>query len=289
MFLGIRITPVPSGHFLDQQQYAQAILQASGFLNCKPSPTPISLKPQTHKASTQPSHDPTLYRQLASSLQYLTITRLDVAFATNQICQHMHDPQPGDFQALKRLLSYIQGTITYGLPPLHTNLDLTTYVDVDWASDNTDQKSTTGFCTFLGSNLISWTLKKQNTVAKSSTEAEYRALAAATSDILWLRRLLREFDASQTQPTKIFCDNTSAIALAKNPIFHARTKHIEIDYHFISHHINNKEIKVLHINSIAQHADLLTKPLPTSRFQELRTKLTILARDNQFEGAVRIH
>ncbi|XP_020695419.1 uncharacterized protein LOC110108904 [Dendrobium catenatum] len=126
MFLGIRITPVPDGHFLDQQQYSQAILQTSGFLNCKPSTTPIALKSQTQTAPAQPSHDSTFYRQLVGSLQYLTITRPDITFSTNQICQHMHDPKPINFKAMKRLLRYIQGTIAYGLALLYSNLDLST-------------------------------------------------------------------------------------------------------------------------------------------------------------------
>ncbi|KAI0494924.1 hypothetical protein KFK09_025070 [Dendrobium nobile] len=162
----------------------------------------------------------------------------------------MHDPQPRHFQALKRLLLYIQGTITFGIPLLQSLLNLSTYVDADWASDPHDRKSTIGFCTFLGSNLISWSIKKQTTVAKSSTEAEYRALASATPDIVWLRRLLQDFDVKQIQPTKVYCDNTFAIALARNPVFHARTKHIEIDYHFISQHLKEKEIELLHISSV---------------------------------------
>ncbi|KAI0524561.1 hypothetical protein KFK09_003938 [Dendrobium nobile] len=157
----------------------------------------------------------------------------------------MHDPQPCHFQALKWLLRYIQGTITYDFPLLPSPLTLSTYVDVDYAFDVYDRKSTTGFCMFLGLNLISWYVKKQTTVAKSSTEAEYRALASSTSDIIWLRCLLQEFDAKQLHPTEVFCDNTSAIALTKNPVFHARTKHIKIDYHFISQHIKEKEIEVL--------------------------------------------
>ncbi|KAI0531140.1 hypothetical protein KFK09_000692 [Dendrobium nobile] len=160
LFLGIRITSTPSGVFLDQQQYAQSILDASGFSNCKPSPTPIALKPTITSTAPAPFGDATFYLQITGSLQYLTITRPDIAFAANQICQHMHDPQPHHFQALKRLLRYIQGTLTFGIPLTKSSPNLSTYVDADWASDPSDQKSTTGFCTFLGSNLISWSVKK---------------------------------------------------------------------------------------------------------------------------------
>ncbi|KAI0524695.1 hypothetical protein KFK09_004077 [Dendrobium nobile] len=285
LFLGIMISFTPYGLFLDQQQYASDILSSAGFLNCKPLPTPIT--PRSSCSATQDTLllQPTNYRRLAGSLQYLTITRPGLAFATNQLCQHMHDPKPIHIQALKRVLRYIQGTLDYGLPLCNSDLTLQTYVDADWASDSTDRKSISGFCTFLGQNLIFWSVKKQITIAKSSTETEYRALAAATSDVIWLRRLLFDFDATPTGPTTIFCDNVSALALANNSVFHARTKHIEIYYHFISHHIKHGEISVQHIHSIDQSADILTKSLPINRFQHLRTKLTIRSKDSQFEGA----
>ncbi|PKU80093.1 Retrovirus-related Pol polyprotein from transposon TNT 1-94 [Dendrobium catenatum] len=196
----------------------------------------------------------------------------------------MHHPRNCDFNTLKRLLRYIQGTISFGLPITHGELQLRTYTDADWAADTTDRKSTTGSCTFLGPNLLTWTVKKQTTVAKSSTEAEYRALSSATSDVLWLRRLAAEFNIPQSAPTTIFCDNTSAIALSNNPVFHARTKHIEIDYHFISGHIQNGDIHIAHISSTDQIADILTKSLPLKQFQTLRHKLTIRSPNDQFEG-----
>ncbi|XP_020676955.1 uncharacterized protein LOC110095664 [Dendrobium catenatum] len=122
----------------------------------------------------------------------------------------MHDPSIVYFQALKRLLRYVQGTLHYGLPIIPSEPTLNTYIDADWAFDHSDWKSITGFCSYLGANLISWCVKKQITMARSSTEAEYRALASATSDTLWLRHLLAEFHISQSQPAHIHCDNLSA-------------------------------------------------------------------------------
>ncbi|XP_020687953.1 uncharacterized protein LOC110103535 [Dendrobium catenatum] len=174
--------------------------------------------------------DLTLFRKLAGSLQYLSNTRPNIAFATNSICQRMHHPRNCDFHALKRLLRYIKGTLNFGLPITHGNLQLRTYTDADWAADPTDRKSTTGYCTFLGLNLISWSVKKQSTVVKSSTEAEYMSLSSSTSDILWLHRLVAEFH-TQTNPTAIFCDNTSAIVLANNP------PPLQLyNHHSVSHH-----------------------------------------------------
>ncbi|PKU66248.1 Retrovirus-related Pol polyprotein from transposon TNT 1-94 [Dendrobium catenatum] len=275
LFLGIQVVRQPSGIFLTQQHYAEQLIKESGLEDCNQSPTPFSPKTNSCSTQTEPFSDPTLYRRLAGSLQYLSITRPDIAFATNQVCQHMHQPTVQDFQSLKRLLRYIKGTTSFGLPLTSGELILQTYTDADWASDSSDRKSISGFCTFLGPNLISWTVKKQVTVAKSSTEAEYRSLSAATSDVIWLRRLAEEFDLPQTTPTLIHCGNTSAIALAKNPVFHARTKHIEIDYHFIRQHIASGEISIHHISSTEQIADILTKQFNPARFHELRRKLTI--------------
>ncbi|XP_020677070.2 uncharacterized protein LOC110095752 [Dendrobium catenatum] len=219
--------------------------------------------------------DAATYRRIAGALQYLTITRPDIAHAVNTLSQHLQIPEQIHLYLLKRLLRYIKGTINYGLPISKSSLTLRTYSDADWAGDPVTRKSTSGFCTFLGSTIISWTVKKQTTVSRSSTESEYRALAAATADTIWLKRLLADFQISHDEPVSVFCDNTSAIALANNPVFHARTKHIEIDQRFIRDHIQQRTINLLPISTVDQLADILTKPLPTLRFKQLRLKLTI--------------
>ncbi|PKU62304.1 putative mitochondrial protein [Dendrobium catenatum] len=219
--------------------------------------------------------DPTMYRKLTGALQYLCLTRPDIAYSVNLLSQHMHQPMPEHTYLLKRLLRYIKGTLQYGIPITKSNLLLTSFSDADWASDPISRKSTTGYCSFLGDSLISWTVKKQTTVARSSTESEYRALAALTADIAWLRRLLTDFGISQDKPTELFCDNTSAIALANNPVFHARTKHIEIDHRFVRDHIQQQNIRILPISTTDQIADILTKSLSTPRFHLLRDKLTV--------------
>ncbi|PKU68172.1 Retrovirus-related Pol polyprotein from transposon TNT 1-94 [Dendrobium catenatum] len=274
LFLGIQVTKANNNYFLHQEHYARDLLNMAGFQDCKPSDTPLGLKPRI-QPDDQPYSDPTHFRKLAGSLQYLSITRPDIAFATNNICQHMHSPRNRDYKDLKRLLRYVKATLAFGLPISTGDSTLRVYTDADWASDQADRKSVSGFCIFLGSTLISWHAKKQATVAKSSTEAEYRSLSSATSDTIWLRRLLAEFQLSQFKPTPIYCDNTSAIAIAHNPVFHARTKHIEIDYHFISDHIKHGDIQLHHISSEDQIADIFTKPLSTKRFNTLRSKLTI--------------
>ncbi|PKU61453.1 Retrovirus-related Pol polyprotein from transposon TNT 1-94 [Dendrobium catenatum] len=275
LFLGIQVIQQPDGIFLTQQHHAEKILRETNLQDSKPASTPSTLKSKLPEQDLLQYSDPTLYRHIAGSLQYLSITRPDIAYATNQLCQHMHQPSNADFQALKCLLRYLKGTVTYGLPIRSGDLTLRAFTDADWAADSTDRKSISGYCTFLGPTLVSWTVKKQVTVAKSSTEAEYRALSAATSEVIWLRRLLDELGMTQTVPTTIHCDNISAMAIAKNPILHARTKHIEIDYQFIRHHLHSDSIRLAHIPSTDQVADIFTKSFVSARFHDLRRKLTI--------------
>ncbi|KAI0494792.1 hypothetical protein KFK09_024935 [Dendrobium nobile] len=188
----------------------------------------------------------------------------------------MHNPESKHFYLLKRLLRYIKGSLHFGLPITKTDLVLKSFLDADWAVDPITRKSTTGFCSFFGSTLISWTVKKQRTVSRSSTESEFRALAALTSDIIWPRRLLHDFGIPQNYSTNLFCDNMSVIALANNPVFHSRTKHIEIDQKFLRDHIQQNNINLHPISTIDQIADIFTKPLSTPRFHQLRLKLTII-------------
>ncbi|PKU69726.1 putative mitochondrial protein [Dendrobium catenatum] len=220
--------------------------------------------------------DPGLYRSITGALQYLTLTRPDIAFSVNLLSQNMHEPSPKHFYMLKRLLRYIKGSLHFGLPITKSNLILKSFSDADWAGDPVTRKSTTCFCSFLGDSLISWTIKKQRTISKSSTESEYRALAALTSDIIWLRRLLTDFGISQNYSTNLYCDNMSAIALANNPVFHSRTKHIEIDLKFLRDHIQQNNISLHPISTTDQVAYIFTKSLSTPRFHQLRLKLTIV-------------
>ncbi|XP_020684519.1 uncharacterized protein LOC110101095 [Dendrobium catenatum] len=273
-FLGISAKHTEHGLILHQATYAEQILNKAGMSNSKMVSTPISFK--TDKQLDSPAFDnPKIYRQLVGALQYLTLTRPDITYAVNRACQHMHQLTVSNFEFLKRILRYIAGSKQIGIPIGAESLILSSYTDFDWAGDSQDRKSTTGYCNFLGSTPISWCAKKQTTVARSSTEAEYIAIALTTTEIIWLRRLLEELDCIQAQPTPLYYDNTSAIALANNPVYHARTKHIEIDCHFIRECIKNQFIQVHHIASKDQIADLFTKPLSISRFKQLITKLTV--------------
>ncbi|XP_020704080.1 uncharacterized protein LOC110115244 [Dendrobium catenatum] len=282
-FLGIKIDKTPDKYFLSQAFYANSIVELAELQNCNSVANPCVTKLTGNISESSPCFSPAVYRQLIGSLQYLTLTRPDITYAVNALSQHMHDPASSHTSLLKKLIRYIKGTTEFGLPITKTTLLLKTYSDADWASDPVTRKSTSGFCTFLGDTLVSWTVKKQSTVSRSSTESEYRALATATADTIWIRKLLADFRVDHNSPVDMFCDNTSTIALANNPVIHARTKHIEIDQRFVREHIQNRVIRLLPISTIDQLADILTKPLSTPRFKLLRSKLTISS-NSQFEG-----
>ncbi|XP_017696618.2 uncharacterized mitochondrial protein AtMg00810-like [Phoenix dactylifera] len=249
------------------------------MLDCKPITTPLSVKPHSTK-ELEPFPNPEYFRSLAGSLQYLTITRPDISFAVNYICQFMHRPLQTHYEMLKRILQYIKGTVNHFLHYNSGSLTLSTFCDSDWARDASDRRSTTGYCVFLGSNLISWLAKKQPTVARSSTEAEYRALAITSTEIIWLRRLLKELLIPISEPTELCCDNISALSLATNPVFHARTKHIEVDYHFVREKVQSKELRLARISTQDQPADIFTKPLSGQRHSLLCSKLRVLSQNS---------
>lgn len=191
------------------------------------------------------------------------MTRPDINFAVNKVCQFMHSPTSSDWQAVKRILRYL----TYGIS-FQSSLDmsLTCYTDADWAGCPDDRCGTGGFCIFLGPNLVSWTSSKQKVVSRSSTESEYRALATATSELSWIESLLGEINAPLSSPPLLLCDNLSTTYLAANPVLHARTKHIEIDHHFIRDKVMQNRLVVHHLPSEEQLADAMTKALPSQRF-----------------------
>lgn len=280
-FLGIEVVTSPTGLFLSQSKYAAELLVKAGMVDCKPSCSPASVKPGI------PDSDPffvdvQLYRTLVGSLQYLTLTRPELSYSVNVACQHMHAPKLSHFMAVKCILRYIKGSVHQGLHFVKGPLCLTAFADSDWAGDPVDRRSTTEFGIFMGHNLVSW-----HTVARSSTEAEYRAMAHTATDLVWLQQLFTELLIPSSTPHVLWCDNKSAIALACNPVFHARTKHIEIDYHFIREQVLNHHIALCHISSEAQIADIFTKALSVSRFQLLKSKLMVGNPPMSLQGSVK--
>ncbi|GAV77357.1 hypothetical protein CFOL_v3_20828 [Cephalotus follicularis] len=224
--------------------------------------------------------DPLLYRRLVGSLIYLCITRPNISFAVHTVSQFMQDLKHFHMAAVFRIIRYLRGHSTTGLFfPASNNTCLRAYADADWASCPDTRRSTTGWCMFLGNSLISWKCKKQDRVSKSSTEAEYRSMSAACSEIVWLSDLLDELGFPQNTTTSLSADNMSAIKIATNPVFHERTKHIEVDSHAIRNELLQSTISLPHVSSTLQLADIFTKPLTAARHQFLVSKLMLFAND----------
>jgi histone deacetylase 1/2 len=263
-FLGIEVTRRDEGLVLTQAKYAADLLARVHMIGCTPTPTPLST---TDKLSLTDGtllgpDDSTRYRSIVGALQYLTLTRPDLAFSVNKVCQYLHAPTTVHWTAVKRILRYIQGTLHTGITfQKSSSTLLSAFSDADWAGCLDDRRSTGGFAIFFGPNLISWSARKQETVSRSSTEAEYKALANATAELIWVEALLRELGLPPTQRPCLWCDNLGATYLSANPIFHARTKHIEIDYHFVRERVANKLLDIKFISTQDQVVDGFTKTL----------------------------
>lgn len=188
----------------------------------------------------------------------------------------MQAPLEEHWKAVKRILRYLAGTLSMGLTIYPSKCkNLLAYCDADWASDCNDRRSTTGFCIFFGPNLVSWASKKQQTVSLSSTESEYRSMASVVADILWIKSLFRELNIKIVTAPRVLCDNQGAVFLSANPILHARTKHLELDLHFVREKAIRGEIQVQHIPASAQIADGFTKPLSSVSFEDFRQNLGV--------------
>ncbi|GJX72029.1 ribonuclease H-like domain-containing protein [Tanacetum coccineum] len=248
-FLGISAVLHSTGLFLSQKKYALQLLERAHMVNCNPSRTPVDTDSKLGPDGV-PVQDPTLYRSLAGGLQYLTFTRPDLSYAVQQICLYMHDPREPHFAALKRIMCYVQGTLDLGLHLYASAItSLVGYTDADWAGCPSTRRSTSGYCVFLGDNLLSWSAKRQHTISRSSAEAEYRGVANVVAETAWIRNLLRELHSPLLTATLVYCDNVSAVYMSANPVQHQRTKHIEIDIHFVRDMVKAGHVRILHVPS----------------------------------------
>jgi hypothetical protein len=285
-FLGIDVKHTANGFFLSQERYAEDILERAGMSSCKPVPTPVDSKGKVPTDGAK-IDDAATYRSLAGALMYLTVTCLDLAFAVQQACLHMPDLRAPHMSMLKHILRYVRGTTSHGLHlRASAELDVTAYSDADWAGCPGTRRSTSGFCVFLGASLVSWSSKRQPTVSRSSTEAEYQAVAKAASECIWLRQLLGELHCHIAKATVAYCDNVSAAYMCSNPVHHKRTKHIELDIHFVRERVQLGDLRVLHVLTDQQYADIMTKGLPTMTFEAFRSSLCVAPITRQTVGGV---
>ncbi|GJZ20863.1 ribonuclease H-like domain-containing protein [Tanacetum coccineum] len=242
-FLGISAVRHPTRLFLSQKKYARQLLERAHMVNCNPSRTPIDTDSKLGPDGIL-IQDPTLYRSLVGGLQYLTFTHLNLSYVVQQL--------------------YASATTS-----------LVGYTDANWAGCPSTRRSTFGYCVFLGDNLLSWSAKRQHTISRSSAEVEYQSVANVVAETAWIRNLLCELHSPLLTATLVYCDNVSAVYMSVNPVQHQRTKHIEIDIHFVYDMVKDGHVRVLHVPSHFQYVDIFTKGLPSALFEDFRSSLSV--------------
>ncbi|RVW65953.1 Retrovirus-related Pol polyprotein from transposon RE1 [Vitis vinifera] len=222
-FLGIEVSRSSEGIFLTQRKYALDLLQETGMSGCQPVNTPIE---EAH-------------------------TRPDLAYALSVVSQYMHNPGEQHMNAVMRILRYLKNAlgkrILFAKNVNHQSIEV--YTNADWAGTMDDRRSTSGYFTFVGGNLVTWKSKKQNVVTRSNTEAEFRGMVLGLCETLWLRLLLQDLGYLSRQPIRLFCDNKVACDIAHNPVQHDRTKHVEVDRFFIKEKLDDKIVELPKIRS----------------------------------------
>lgn len=284
-FLGIEVLRSTQGIFICQKKYILDLLTETGMLECKPADTPIVVNHGLKILEEVELTDKERYQRLVGKLIYLSHTRLEISYAVGVVSQFMHRPQKDHMEAVWRIIRYLKGTTGHGiLFRAHGHLHITGYTDADWAGNPVDRRSTSGYFTFVGGNLVTWRSKKQKVVALSSAEAEFRGIARGLTEVLWLQKLLTEIGFPPTKTCEIMCDNQAAIRISKNLVQHDRTKHVKIDSHFIKEKIEEGIVKFPFVRSEDQLADILTKAVNGKSFKEVLDKLCIGDPTSQLEG-----
>ena len=275
-FLGMGVLQSDKSIFIQQSKYAKSLLEKFGLADCKPVSIPLVTGEKLRREDGSELADENLYRKIVGSLLYLTATRPDVMYAASLLSRFMNQPTRKHMGVARRVLRYIQGTLEYGIEyAKHKSETLVGFCDADWGGSEDDSRSTSGYAFSFGSGVCSWISVKQGSVALSTAEAEYVSASEATAQVMWLRSILDDLGEKQGEATLLYCDNMSAIAMAKNPVFHQKTRHINRRIHFIREAVQGGMIDIKFCSSEEQLADIFTKGLPKDRFVKLRSKLGV--------------
>ena len=272
--------------WLNQRKYVETILQRFNMQDSKPVNvlivvgTKLSVEqcPKTQEEEEDMSHVP--YASAVGSLMYAMVcTRPDIAHVVGVLSRFMSNPGKEHWTAVKRVFRYLRGTSNYGLcyqgrPGLERMLDIRGFVDADWAGDLDQRRSTSGYVFSLFGGAVSWMSKRQSVVALSTTEAEYIAATHASKEAVWLQRLCSSMGLVQ-QAIRIDCDSQSAIFLAKNPAYHSKTKHIDVQYHFVRDMVEAKRVLLVKVDTLKNVADALTKSVSTQKLSWCRETMGV--------------
>ncbi|XP_031262354.1 uncharacterized protein LOC116120541 [Pistacia vera] len=285
-FYGAGIARSSEGIVLNQRKFALELILETGLSAAKPIDTPLEqhLKLTSYEydqkflpdAKDDLLTDPSVFRRMVGRLLYLTMTRPDISFTVQILSQHMQTPKQSHLEAALKVIRYVKKELALGLfMSAKSTKELIAFCDLDLASCAVNRKSVSGYCIKMGDSLLSWKSKKQNTIARSSAEAEYRSMAGAVAELVWLTGLLKKLDDEAKISALLYCDNKSALQIAANPMYHERTKHIEIDCHFIREKIQSGLIITKYIPTGEQLVDVMMKGLGRLYHEKLLSKLCL--------------
>jgi hypothetical protein len=276
-FLGVEVKQCADGIFICQKRYAREVLARFDMESANAVKNPIVPGTRLSKNEGGVRVDETLFKQVVGSLMYLTVTRPDLMYSVSLISRFMSSPTMSHWLTAKRILRYLKGTTDFGIlyKKGESRLSLMAFTDSDYAGDLDDRRSTSGFVFMMGSGAVSWSSKKQTVVALSTTEAEYIAAALCACQCVWLRRVTEKLGIEEKSGTVIMCDNSSTIQLSKNPVFHGKSKHIDVKFHFLRDLVNEGIVELSYCNSQNQIADIMTKPIKLEQFEKLRGMLGV--------------
>ncbi|KAE8725550.1 GDP-mannose transporter GONST1 [Hibiscus syriacus] len=274
-FLGIEVKRYANSIILSQKKFVLDLLEKAKLTRANPTTSSMVVANKLSKDEGNSLVDTYDFRSVVGSLLYVCHTRPDVALSVSKVAQYVQGPRESHLMAVKRILRYLASTVDYALvfSPVGSNLSITAFADANWGGDVDDRRSMSGHCVFAGNCLVSWLSRKQKMVSRSTIEAEYKSIVDDVAKVTWVNVVLADLgEASSTIPT-IWCDNSGAIAMSDNPVYHAQSKHVDLDVHFVREKVVAKQLQVQYVPVSHQIADGFTKPLARGAFEYFRDRI----------------
>jgi len=277
-FLGLEVSHTLAGIFLCQKKYAQDLLKDTKMDHCRALKVPLTPNLKLLYNTGQPLNNPNIFRRIVGKLTYLSITRPDISFAVQFLSQFMSCPTDAHLKEAFHVFRYLRATAEHGvLFSKDSTFQLRAFCDSDWGSCPNSRKSVTGYAILLGKSLISWRSKKQGVVSRSTAEGEYRTIAVTWCELTWFLALLKDLNVQPTLLVQLYCDNQAALHILHNPVFHERTKHIEVDCHYVRDKFKAGHICPCYVSSKDQLADLFTKVVSAGQYLHFLHKLGVVS------------